>query len=116
MDLYTFINPEQLTLREARARLRIADGEKWSLSIHTDYLQREFDQYGLDYFYRINPWLGLRARLRYDAKRHDFIEQIYGLRHRLGNSWEIEYQVAFRSGTTREDNTSFNIRLNLLQF
>ena len=116
LDLYTFINPEQLTLREARVRLRLTDGEKWSLTFRTDYRQREFDHYSIEYFYRINPWFGLRTRLRYDSRRQDFIEQVYGLSHRLGNSWEIEYQVAFRSGSTREDDTSFNIRLNLLQF
>ena len=116
VDIYNRISPEDFTVRDWRNRITIHDGRFWTFSFFSDHLQNEINQYGFDYYHRINRNLGFRTRLLFDAQRNDLTEQRYILHQRLGNTWEIEYQLGFYSGNIREDNTSFKVRFNLLQF
>ena len=116
IDIYNRISTESFTVQDWRNRITIHDSNFWSVSFFSDHLQNEINQYGFDYYQRINRTFGFRARMLFDTRRNDVTEQRYILHQRLGNAWEVEYQLAFYSGNVREDNTSFKIRFNLLQF
>ena len=114
--LYSKINTEQLTLEETRTRFRLSDGDIWQLSFETDNLQRQIEQYDIDFFYKFNERWAFRSRWRIDSRRNDLTEQIYAVRQRIANTWDIEYQLVFHQGSLREDDFGFNIRINLLSF
>ena len=116
IDIYNRITPGSFTAQDWRNRITIHDSNFWSVSFFSDHLQNEVNQYGFDYYQRLNRNLGFRARMLFDTRRNDITEQRYVLHQRLGNAWEVEYQLAFYSGNFREDDTSFKIRFNLLQF
>ncbi len=114
--LYSKIRTEDLTLEETRTRFRITDGDVWQFSLETDTLQNQINQYDLDFFYKMNERWAFRSRWRVDSRRNDFTEQIYAIRQRIANTWDVEYQLVFHQGSTREDDFGFNIRINLLSF
>ncbi len=114
--LYSKLNTEQLTLEETRTRFRLSDGDIWQLSFETDNLRRQVSQYDIDFFYKFNERWAFRSRWRIDSRRNDFTEQIYAVRQRIANTWDIEYQLVFHRGSVREDDFGFNIRINLLSF
>ncbi len=114
--VYSKMNTEQLTLAETRTRFRLSDGDVWQLTFETDNLQRQVEQYDVDIFYKFNERWAFRSRWRIDSRRNDLAEQIYAVRQRIANTWDIEYQLVFHDGSTREDDFGFNIRINLLSF
>ncbi len=114
--LYNKMNTEQLTSEETRTRFRLSDGDIWVLSLETDSLQRQINQYDIDFFYKFNERWAFRSRWRIDTRRDDLTEQIYAIRHRIANTWDIEYQLVFHEGSSREDGFNFNIRVSLLSF
>ncbi len=114
--LYSKIDTEQLTLQETRTRFRLSDGDTWQLSFETNNLQRQIEQYDIDFFYKFNERWAFRSRWRIDTRRNDLTEQIYAIRQRIANTWDIEYQLVFHQGSVREDDFGFNIRINLLSF
>lgn len=116
IDIYNRVSPEDFTVQDWRNRVTIHDSNFWSVSFFSDHLQNEVNQYGFEYYQRLHRNLGFRARMLFDTRRNDLTEQRYTLHHRLGNAWEVEYQLAFYAGNFREDNTSFKVRFNLLQF
>lgn len=116
IDIFNRISPEGFTVDDWHSRITIHDGRFWTFSFFSDHLHNEIDQYGLDYYHRINRTLGVRAQFVFDTRRDDLTEQRYTLHHKVGNAWNIEYQLALYSGNIREDDTSFRVRFNLLQF
>ena len=43
-------------------------------------------------------------------------DQTYTLWTRLGNSWVVEYQISYRSGSSRQNNFSFGARISMAIF
>ena len=115
-DIFNRFDSQDLTLREIRTRIRIKNGDKWFVDIGTNYLQHEIEQYYVHAFYRINEQFGLHGQWRYDTYYGGFTEQIYGLSQKLGNSWILRYELAFREGTEDYKGFSFNVRVDVLAF
>lgn len=111
---YCRFNWETLTLNELRTQLRLIDGRIWALNLHTDFLNNVSDQYYLEALYNINRQYCLIGGARYDARRHQFIEQHYGLKTRLGHDWLITYGVTIRKGARRENEYKGSIKVDLL--
>ena len=115
LDLINRLNPETLTIEDTRTALTVFDGDKWRLSMRTNYLRNAIDQYELSFAYKINERWNLENRTRFDARRGEFSEEIFSIKHRLAHTWQFEFQVAFHMGSTREDEFDLNLRVNLLQ-
>jgi len=116
LDVFTRFDPGALTLREARTRVRVLDGEKWAVAFYTENLQHEIDQYWLEAMYKISERYQVRGRWRFDQRLGYVTEQTYALRTRLGNSWDIEYEISYYRGTTNQNGIGFNVRFDLLAF
>jgi len=115
-DVFTRFDPGALTLREIRTRMRILDGEKWAVAFYTENLQHQIDQYWLEAMYRISERYQVRGRWRFDQRLGVLTEQTYALRTRMGNSWDIEYEISYYRGTTNQNGIGFNVRFDLLAF
>jgi LPS-assembly protein len=115
-DFYSLIRPESFTVAASRAQLSVINGDLWRLAIDTESLDDQVEQYRFAFNYRFNDRWGGSAQIRFDAHRNDITEQVYTLQQRLANTWNLAYQLVFRSGTSREDETQFNIRATLVQF
>ncbi|MGJ8649608.1 MAG: LPS-assembly protein LptD [Opitutaceae bacterium] len=114
-DLASRFHTEELTLEELRTRTVITSGEIWELGISTDLLNKQIDQYQLDFVYRLNERYAFLTDTRYDADTGDFTHISLGLRTRIGSTWEILYALTFREDARRESDVEFNIRVKLAQ-
>ena len=115
-DLFNRINPEALSFQETRTRLTLNDSDIWTLSFSSNTLRDIIEQYEIDFLYKLNERWIFRTRIRLDARKGEFTEQVYAIRHRLPGSWELEFQIALHEGSSREGNVNFNLRVSLLQF
>ncbi len=113
---YNRLNVNNSVEAEINGYLRISDGDEWRLELGNYYLASEISQYYLLAQYRISENYMLMGRWHYDARLSKMTDQAYILWTRLGNSWIIEYQISFRSGSTRENDLSFGARLNFATF
>lgn len=112
--LFNRFNPEDLTFNETRTTIAVNDGDIWALSLTTDNLQKQIDQYGLGFDYKLNErWL-FNSHWRYDTRLSAFTRHAYGLTTYIGNSWKAAFELAFNEGSSREDQAQLNLRLKLL--
>ena len=113
-NLFNRFSPEELTSNETRTSFAINDGDIWSLTLTTDNLQREIDQYSLEFDYKLaERWL-FHSQWRYDTRLSSFTRQSYGLTTYVGYSWEAGFEVALHEGTSREGQAEVNFSLRLL--
>lgn len=129
-DSFSRVDPEALTLRELRNRLRVIDGEVWSFYVGNDYVKQtafvdsygtftlleEIHQYVVGAMRRLNERNKVRCEIHVDSDLGDITEQLYAWQTRLGNSWDVEFQVVHRNGSTREDDFQFKLMVELLTF
>ena len=112
--LFNRFNPEDLTFNETRTTIAVNDGDIWALSLTTDNLQKQIDQYDLGFDYKLNErWL-FNSHWRYDTRLSAFTRHAYGLTTYIGNSWKAAFELAFNEGSSREDQAQLNLRLKLL--
>lgn len=130
LDSFSRVDPELLTLRELRNRLSVIDGEVWSVYVGNDYVKttsfvdtygmlttlEEIHQYVVGARRRLNERNAVRGEIHVDTDLGEITEQIYAWQTRLGNSWDIEFQVIHRNGTTRKDDFQFKVMIDLLRF
>jgi len=107
---------EGMGLEETRMRATVRSAEQWEVTFAADFLDGVYDQYRLEGLYRITPHFAAFTALRYDARRDELTRQIYGIRQRLGRTFELEYAIAFREGAEREDDFSLRMGIRLLNF
>lgn len=115
-DVFNTFDSPSLTLNEIRTRTRFKNGDKWHIDLNTDYIQEDSNQYFVQVFYRINERFGVHGLWRYDIVYGGMTEQIYGVSQKLGNSWVIWYELAYREGTEDYGGLSFNVRIDVLAF
>ena len=65
---------------------------------------------------RVNEVYEAIGRLQYDAIHHRFVEQSYGLRQNLSNSWILEYAVTLYDGPRRESKFGLRVNVELIKF
>lgn len=115
-SLYNRLNPEHLTSQETQARLQLTDADIWSLAFSSVNLDSDIDQYQLEGAYKFTERMTFLPRWRYDARRNEFVEQVYGLRTQVGRSWLVEYALSIVRGDNRNDGFGFSVRLELMGF
>ncbi|MFP4281333.1 MAG: hypothetical protein ACLFU2_01780 [Opitutales bacterium] len=122
-------------LEELRLRATFRSADSWELTYGIDYfddadfsaLEADPDwdgekantayfQHRLEGAYRLNPRATLIGAWRYDAERDRFTQQLYGMRYRVGRSWELEAGVIFRDGAQREDDFTVRFGVRLLEY
>lgn len=112
-DLSARLRTETLTLEELRTRTVLTSGEVWELGFSTDALNKQFDQYRIDFRYRLNERHTFLSDLRLEAKSGNLDEASFGLRSRISSAWELIYAITFRDGARRESDVEFTIRATL---
>lgn len=113
---YNRFNIENINVPETNAYIGLFDGDKFSLYLISSYLDGPITQYSALAEYRISERYKLLGRWSYDYKLSMITDQTYSLWTRLGNSWIVEYQISYRSGSTRQNNFSFGARLSMALF
>ncbi len=116
LGVYNRINTKTFRGEETKTRLGFTDGDVWTLGVSTINLDKQIDQYEVDASYKFAEDYTLIPRWRYDARRGQLTEQVYGLRTYLGNSWFVEYSLSLNRGNTRDNDFGFNVRIELVDF
>jgi len=115
-DVYSSFAPQSFTMREFNSGLTIHDGDQWSVRFSSNFLRHELEGYFIESRYRVNEAYEAIGRLAYDARKHRFNEQFYGIRQNLSNLWLVEYAVTLYDGPRRESNFGFNVQVQALGF
>jgi LPS-assembly protein len=116
LDVYQSFAPRNFSLREFNSGISIRDGTAWSLRFGNNFLRNEIQDYSIDGRMRINEKYEARTRLHYDARKHRFNEQSYGIVQNLGNTWLVSYTVSLYSGRKRESSFGFRIEVDTVRF
>ncbi|MDC0497475.1 hypothetical protein OAN72_00725 [bacterium] len=112
-DLASRFKTESLTLEELRTRTTVRSGEIWEIGLSTDLLNKQIDQYRLDFIYRISERYSFLSDVRFDAETGEFTRYQVGLSTHLGSTWEVLYAITFREDAKRESDVEFRIQLRL---
>ncbi|MEM7792512.1 MAG: LPS assembly protein LptD [Verrucomicrobiota bacterium] len=113
-DLVSRFQTEELTLEEIRTRTTIRSGEIWELGLSTDLLNKQIDQYRLDFIYRLNERLSLLTEMRFDADTGETTRSRLGFETRIGSAWAVFYALTYREDALRESDLEFTVRLRLI--
>lgn len=116
VDVYQSFAPQSFRLREFNSGITVRDGRFWSVRFGNNFLRNELQDYSIDARARINERFEALTRLHYDARRHRFNEQAYGISQNLGNTWLISYTVSLYSGRKRESSFGFNVQIDTVRF
>lgn len=115
-DLYQSFTPQTMSLRQINTGLTLRDGDVWALRFNNHFLRADTEQYSIEASRRLSEVVDLQARLSYDARKHRFNEQAYGVTQTLGATWQIVYTVSVYNGPRRESNFGFNLRIRSIGF
>jgi len=113
---YTRMSVNNIGIPETNSYLGLFDGDALSVYLITSYLAGSITQYSVLADYRISEIYKVMGKWSYDERLCMLTEQSYGLSTRMGNSWIIEYIISQRSGSTRQNNFSFGVRVTMLMF
>ncbi len=111
--------------QELNYAIEITDQDVWAVRLSSHYLHNSFDgkignvgyeEYLLDYRQRVSDTLHFIGRWRYDARRSRLNEQTYGILQRLGQTWDVRYEISYSEGQRRESSFGLNIEVTLLKF
>ncbi len=116
VDVYQSFAPQNFRLREFNSGITVRDGRFWSVRFGNNFLRNELQDYTVDARARINERFEALTRLHYDARRHRFNEQAYGISQNLGNTWLVSYTVSLYSGRKRESSFGFNVQIDTVRF
>ncbi|MEO0797199.1 MAG: LptA/OstA family protein [Verrucomicrobiota bacterium] len=119
-SIFIRIDPNSPGINEVNTRTRIVDGEEWSAYVGTNYVDdvpgATINQYIVGGDYRLNERNMLRTEFRIDADIGELVEQYYSWQTRFANSWDVEVQVGYLQGATREDGIQAKVKVRLLTF
>ncbi len=115
-DLYQSFSPRNFALREFNSGVTLRAGTAWSLRFGNNFLRGQIQDYAIDGRRRLNERFEAISRLHYDARKHRFNEQAYGLAHKVGNTWLVSYTVSVYSGRKRESNFGLDVRVDAIRF
>ncbi len=120
MDVYDF------STNSLSTGATLTDGDVWAFSLGTNHLYKnpyptvygesKSRQIWTKLDYRLNSFWSAFLELRYDDRKNIFTDQVYGVRQRLGNSWEIEYSVRYRQDAGDDSDFSFRLGASLMLF
>ncbi len=116
LGVYESFVPQTPALRQFNSSLTLHDGDAWSVRFASHYLRADTEEYALDATARLNEVYEAVGRLHYDARRRRFVEQAFGLRQNLGNTWRLSYTVSLYDGPRREGHFGFNVQIEAIGF
>ncbi len=116
LEVYQRFTPQTQVQQELNYALVLTDQDWWSARLSSYFLKNDYEEYSLDYRYRLNEAFEVIGRWRYDVRRSRLNEQTYGLWQRLGQTWAVKYEASFYNGPRRENSFAFNIEVELLKF
>jgi LPS-assembly protein len=116
VDVYQSVSPRTLAIREFNSGITLRDGEVWSVRFGNNFLRRQLQDFSIDGRMRLTERFEAVTRLHYDARRHRFNEQAYGIAQNVGNTWLISYTVSLYSGRRRESSFGFNVQVDTVRF
>jgi len=116
VDVYQSFAPQTFRLREFNSGVTVRDGRFWSVRFGNNFLRQQIQDYSVDARVRLNERFEALTRLHYDARRHRFNEQAYGISQNLGNTWLVSYTVSLYSGRRRESSFGFNVQIDTVRF
>ncbi len=124
-EVFQQFSVQRTSQQELNYAIEIADQDAWAVRLSSHYLRNGFDgdkskigyeEYLLDYRQRLSDTLHFVGRWRFDARRNRLNEQSYGIMQRLGQTWDVRYELTFSEGQRRESSFGFNIEIDLLKF
>lgn len=113
---YSRYNIDHARVPEVNTYLGLYDGDAASVYLITSYLDGSINQYAVCADYRISERYKVFGQWNYDVRLSTLTNQTYGLWTRMGNSWIVEYMVSQRSGSSRQNNFSFGLRVTMMIF
>lgn len=116
IELYERFTPQTAEQKELNYAITISDQDWWSARLSSHFQKGEYEEYWLDYRRRLNEVFEFVGNWQYDTVHSRFNEQSYGLRHRLGQTWAIDYEISFHQGPRRESSLGVSIGVELLKF
>jgi LPS-assembly protein len=116
LEAFERFAPQNGTQQELNYGIEVTDQSWWSVRLASHFLRADYEQYLLDYRQRVNESYDVFVRLLYDARLSRFNEQTFGVTQRLGQTWNVRYEVSFTQGQRREGSFGFNIQVDLLKF
>jgi LPS-assembly protein len=114
-DLAARLKTSKVSLEELLTRTSLISGDSWQLSLSTDLLQSQLDQYRLHFIYRLSDSYSFLAKTRYNADKGVFDYTKIGLLTHLGSAWELLYGFTFRNDAARESDLEFSVGLKLVE-
>jgi len=117
-EVFERFSTPSVSQQELNYAVQIKDQDAWAVRLSTHYLRGTtgYEEYLLDCQQRVSDTLHFIGRWRYDARRSRLNEQTYGIMQRLGQTWDVRYEVSFNEGQQRESSFGFNIEVELLKF
>ena len=115
-EAFQRISTHDATQQELNYAIELIDQDTWSARLSSHYLRGNYEEYLLDYRQRLNDTLHFVGRWRYDVRLHRMIEQTYGIMQRLGQTWDVRYELSFSQGQLRESAFGFSVNFDLLKF
>ncbi|CAI8272708.1 MAG: LPS-assembly protein LptD [Opitutia bacterium UBA7350] len=114
-DLAARISTQQMSLDELRTRTTLLSGDAWRISLSTDLMLDNIDQYRIYYIHRLSENHHFIANTRYNADMGVFDYTSIGLVSDLGSAWELLYDVTMRDNPVRESDFEFSVGLRLVE-
>jgi LPS-assembly protein len=127
-EVFEQFSTQKTSQQELNYAIEIADQDAWAVRLSSHYLRDGYsdavgssaalgyEEYLLDYRVRVSDSLHFIGRWRYDARRKRLNEQSYGIMQRLGQTWDVRYELTFNEGQRRESSYGFNVEVELLKF
>jgi len=116
LEAFQRVAVQDRTQDELNYGIEVTDQSWWSVRLASHFLRNNYEQYLLDYHQRVNEAHDIFVRLLYDARFSRFTEQTFGVTQRLGQTWNVRYEVSFNRGQSREGSFGFNVQVDLLKF
>jgi LPS-assembly protein len=116
ISIFDRLSSRTLGLHEFNSRFEFSDHDWWTVQLTSTYLQRQIEEYFVEYDQRLNEvWKSL-LRVRYDALTERWNEIAVGLRQNVQNTWNVRYEVSWTHGQQRVSSFGLSLQIELLRF
>jgi len=116
LDLQSRFNTDPFELNDLFARLRLIDGDIWDLDVSTQFIRSGLQQYLMDFRYKVFENIRFVSSIGFDSRRSLFYEQTYGFQFGIANYWDLFISVNLRQGSTRNNETRFELKIKSARF
>ncbi len=116
VDLQSRFDMDPFELSDLFARIQLIDGDIWDLDLATQFIRNDLQQYLFDFRYKVFENVRFVSSVGFDVKESSFFEQTYGLQFGIANYWDLYFSVNLRQGSTRNDETRFELKVKTARF